>query len=55
MSKIDKIINKIKMEIEYHNHPGGYQDMDYYSRCEAKVDILEDVLYYVEQVKEGNY
>lgn len=41
--------NQIQEEIEYYDNPTSYQDDDYYTRCSAKVDICEDLLYKINQ------
>lgn len=53
MSEIDQAIDFVKTEIDCFRNPGGYMDREYYIRCEAKVDILEDVLYRLEKIKKG--
>lgn len=53
MKKIDQAIEHVETELEFVRNPGSYQDPEYYVRCKAQVDILEDVLYRLKQIKEG--
>jgi len=51
--KIDKAIEYVKSRIDDYAHPGSYQEQEWYAKCEAKVDILEEVLARLEQIKKG--
>lgn len=51
--KIDKAIEFVKYRIDDYSRPGSYQEEEWYAKCEAKVDILEEVLYRLEQIKKG--
>ncbi len=51
-NKIEKAIRYVEMELEFVKNPGTYCDSEYYVRCAAKADILEDVLAYLKKVKE---
>ncbi|HET8688503.1 MAG TPA: hypothetical protein VFM18_17970 [Methanosarcina sp.] len=51
MDKLDKAIAIVKAEIECFDNPGAYHEEEYYVRCRAKVDVLEDVLHYLEELK----
>jgi len=53
MTKIDQAIEYVKMELGFVKDPIGYQEAEYYVSCRAKEDILEDVLYRLEQIKKG--
>lgn len=53
MSKIDKAIEYVEMELESYKHPGAYLDEEYYIQCDAKVDVLQDVLYRLKSIKDG--
>ncbi len=48
-SKIKEMIKYVEAEIASYSDPGAYQPDEYYIRCSAKVDILEDVLYNLTQ------
>ena len=52
-TKIEKAIASVKFEIDYYSKPGGYQDEEYYVRCRAKVDILEEILCRLEDIQKG--
>ena len=53
MKKIDQAIEYVKTELEFLSAPGSYQEPEYYQRCAAQSDILEDVLHRLQHIKEG--
>ena len=52
MSKIDDAIEYVTTELAYAKNPGTYMDEEYYIRCSAKADILDDVLYRLIQLRD---
>ena len=52
-TKLERAIAAIEFEIEYYSSPGGYQEEEYYVRCKAKVDILEEILYTLRGIQRG--
>jgi len=51
--KIDKAIEYVKSRLDDYNHPGAYHEAEWYVKCEAKADILEEVLSTLERIKKG--
>jgi len=51
--KIDKAIEYVKSRLDDYSHPGSYQEQEWYAKCEAKSEILEEVLHRLEQIKKG--
>ena len=49
--KIDRAIEYVKSRIDDYSNPGAYQEKEWYEKCEAKVDILEEVLSTLESIK----
>ena len=49
-SKIKEMIEFVEFEIKMYDNPGSYQDPEYYTKCSAKVDVLEDVLYRLKEM-----
>lgn len=44
MTTLREIIEGFEYDKESYDNPGRYLDNEYYIRCEAKVDVLEDVI-----------
>ena len=53
MSKINKAIEYVEMLLEDYKNPGTYCGVEYYERCRAKADVLEDVLTQLKAIKES--
>jgi len=53
MKKIDRAIAFVEQELKYVSDPGEGMDSEYYIKCAAKEDILDEVLYRLEQIKKG--
>lgn len=53
MKKIDQAIKEVRDLIEEYSSPMTYQESEYYERCRAKVDVLEDLLHTLERIKKG--
>ncbi len=49
-SKIKRMIEYVEGEIKSYSDPGPYNPEEYYIKCDAKVDILEDVLYNLQKL-----
>ena len=52
MKKIDQAIEMVTNLLEEFNTPITYQEPEYYERCQAKADILEEVLANLKSIKE---
>jgi len=52
-SKIDQAIAFVESRLEDYQNPGSYQEQEWYDKCAAKADILEEVLYRLQQIKKG--
>ncbi len=50
MSKLDEAIEYVEYEIAYYNDPRTYQSQEYYARCEAKAQVLGEVLYRLKEL-----
>jgi hypothetical protein len=44
MTTLREIIEGFEYDLSEYESPGGYQDAEYYVRCRAKADLLEDVI-----------
>lgn len=53
VKKIDQAIEYIESRLDDYKNPGTYQEAEYYAKCEAKADILEEVLSRLQSIKEG--
>lgn len=53
IKKIDQAIEFVKSRLEDYQNPGSYQEAEWYARCDAKADILEEVLSRLESIKKG--
>lgn len=51
--KIDKAIEYVKSRLGDYQNPGSYQEAEWYIKCDAKADILEEVLSRLEGIKRG--
>ena len=54
MKKIDRAIEKVKELIKEYDDPAPYQRTEYYELCRGKINVLEDLLYSLEQIKKGD-
>lgn len=43
-NKLEKLLKYLKERKEDYNKPVAYQEDDWYIRCQAKSDILEEVI-----------
>jgi hypothetical protein len=41
---VKDFLSVLEYEREVNNNPQGYQDEEYYIRCEGKVSVLDDVI-----------
>jgi hypothetical protein len=41
---IKDVLSELEYERGYYANPQGYQEEEYYIRCEGKVSVLEDVI-----------
>ena len=41
---MNSILNDLQHELDIYKNPGGYQDAEYYIKCDAKVDAYEDAI-----------
>ena len=46
---VEEILKKIKDELDMYRNPGSYMPEEYYIRCEAKAEALEEVIYIIEE------
>jgi len=41
---LDKILNELKLNMDYYNNPTTYEDKEYYISCIAKVSAFEEAI-----------
>ena len=46
--KVEQILELLRKYRDDYNDPGGYMEEEYYIKCMAKVDVLEDVISTIE-------
>ena len=53
MKEIDQAIEYVEGLLEEYQNPMSYCEAEYYERCRAKADVLEDVLQTLQTIKKG--
>lgn len=51
-SKIDRAIEVVETMLEDYRNPSGYEEPEYYARCDAKADACSDILYMLKQLRD---
>lgn len=51
MTTLREIIEGFEYELADYDSPMSYQDPEYYVRCRAKADLLEDVIRQLKQLE----
>ena len=50
-TKIEHAIKAVEVRIADFKNPGGYLDAEWYVKCAAKVDVLEEILSVLQELK----
>jgi hypothetical protein len=48
MMTVEQILELLRQHRDDYNDPGGYQEEEWYIKCAAKVDVLDDMISTIE-------
>ena len=51
--KLQKLLEYCEYQKKYYDNPGQYEDDEYYIKCQAKSDMLEDVISEIKSLVEN--
>jgi hypothetical protein len=48
MITVEEILELLRSEVETYENPGSYCESEWYDKCRAKAEILNDLIYIIE-------